>query len=283
MTPLPLLILLAPLQALAVAAEDREIVKVNGTPIRQSEVLERLWKRYGPETVEEMIDDLLLRQAAESRKVKAEPSEVEKRLAKVRSQFPDPKIFESQLQQSGMTLEKLKGEIAGQLSREKLVSAALKLGVKDEELKKAFDEHKEQLGVPAGVHLRHILVKTEGEAKEIVDKVKGGADFRALAKEKSLAPTAQLGGDYGVVSRGMLPEDIEAIAFQMKQDELRTLPSAKGWHVLQALEKRPAAPAEFGKVKDDLRDMLLQQKIRQALPDYLKELRQKAEIKTQGA
>ena len=37
---------------------DREIVKVNGTSIRQSEVFERLWQRHGNETVEEMIDEL---------------------------------------------------------------------------------------------------------------------------------------------------------------------------------------------------------------------------------
>ena len=263
----------------AAAQADKEVVKVNGTPIRQSEVMNRLWKRYGTETLEEMVDELLLRQDAQAKKVKAAPDEVNKRLERVRAQFPDPKILENQLEQAGSSMDKLKEDIGDQLVREKLIISRRRLSVKEGDLKKAFAEHRQQLGTPPGVHLRHILVKTESEAKDLLGKIKGGPGFIHLAREKFPAPTGKInGGDYGMVSKGMLPPEIEEVAFAMKLNEVRMLPSPNGFHILQTLEKRAAAPAEYEKVKKDLREMLLQQKIKQALPEYVQELRRKAEI-----
>jgi parvulin-like peptidyl-prolyl isomerase len=87
------------------------------------------------------------------------------------------------------------------------------------------------------------------------------------------------GGDYGFVARGMLPAEIDDIAFAMKTGEIRIVPGPRGFHVLQVLEKRPAKVAVFAEVKDDLRDMLLAEKIKKAAPEYLAELRHKADIK----
>jgi foldase protein PrsA len=284
MKPILSAVLLAALSLPLRAESDREVVKVNGAPIRQSEVMERLWKRYGPATLEEMVDELLLRQAAAALKIKADPAEVNRKLARIKEQFGDSASFEKQLAEAGTTLEKLKADISEQLVLSRLVIDLRKISVKDEEVKKAFDTHKEKLAAPAAVHLKHILVKTEPEAKDVVEKIKGGADFAKLAAEKSLAPTGKLkGGDYGFVSKGMLPPEIEELAFSMKAGELRTMPSAKGFHVFQALALRPAKPAKFSEVREELKDILLAEKIKAVLPAYLQELRRKADIQPQGA
>ncbi len=267
----------------AVAQADKEIVRVNGTPIRQAEVVERLWQRYGPGTLDEMIDEMLLRQAAKAAGVKAEPSEVERRVSRIKSQFGDPALFQTQLEQAGSSIEKLKADIADQVSIANLVMSARKIALSDAELRKAFETRKAKLATPPAVHLRHILVATPAEADLIMAQVKAGADFAKLAREKSLAPTGKLkGGDYGFVTKGLLPAEVDEIAFAMKKGELRTVRSPKGVHILQALERRAAKPAEFAKIKDDLRDLVLTERIKDALPGYLQELRQKADIKPQG-
>lgn len=267
----------------AAAQADRAIIKVNGTAILQSEVLERLWKRYGPAMVEEMVDEALLRQAASAQKIKADPDEVERRFSRIRSQFNDPATFEDQLKQSGSSVEMLKRDLADQMAQEKSVIKRGGLSVKDDELAQAFKTHFAKLGTPQTVHLLHMVVKTEAEAKDLVQKIKGGGDFRALAKEKSLATSGKInGGDYGFVARGMLPPEIEAIAFALKPKEVKLVPGQKGVHILQALEFKAAVPAEFAKVKDDLREILMAEKVKAALPGYLQELRKKAEIQPQG-
>lgn len=264
-------------------AEDRDVVKVNGTPIRQSEVMERLWKRYGPATLEEMVDELLLRQAAAKQNIKADPKQVARKLSRLKSELGGEGSFRKQLEENGTSEEKVKERIAEEIALTELVRRRAGVTVKDDEVKKAFDLHKEKLGSQPAVHLRHILVKTEPEANEIVSKVKAGDDFKKLAAERSLAPTGKLkGGDYGFITRGVLPPEIDDIAFAMRPGELRVLPTERGWHVLQAVAQREGRPAEFAKVKDDLRDLLLTEKVKAALPEYLQELRKAAAIEPQG-
>ncbi len=50
---------------------------------------------------------------------------------------------------------------------------------------KVYDDAVKSMSAEEEVHARHILVETEDEAKAIAEQIKGGADFAALAKEKS--------------------------------------------------------------------------------------------------
>jgi foldase protein PrsA len=276
-----LVLILAARAAAAPVGSDQVLVRVNSVPIRQSEVVERLLKRYGTQAVDEMIDELLLRQAAKSGGISADNAEIDRRLKKLQDQFGSRALFISQLEQAGSSIAKVKEDLADEIVRERLVVKAKGLSISDSELKKAFDENKDKLAHPESAHLRHILVATEAEAQDAVAKIKAGADFKALAREKSLAASGKAtGGDYGFISRGMLPAEIDDIAFTMKPGDIRVVPGPRGYHILQILDRRPAKPASFPEVKDDLREMLLAEKIKTAAPEYLAELRRKADIKT---
>ncbi|MFX6949841.1 peptidyl-prolyl cis-trans isomerase, partial [Acinetobacter baumannii] len=78
-----------------------------------------------------------------------------------------------------------------EIVRECLVAKEKSIAIGDDEIKKAFDENKDKLGSPEAVHLRHILVAKEDQAKALVEKIKGGADFKALALENSLAASGK--------------------------------------------------------------------------------------------
>ena len=265
-------------------AGDFDVVRVNGVAIRQSEVLDRLWKRYGSPTLEEMVDELLMRQAAAAKKITASNADIDRRFARLQAQFGTRELLVSQLEQAGTTVAKVKEDLADEIVRERLVTAEKGIKVGDDELKKAFEANKDKLGKPEAVHLRHILAKTEAEANELAAKVKAGADFQALAREKSLAASGKAaGGDYGFVSRGMLPAEIDEVAFSLKAGEIKIVPSPRGWHILQVVEQRAAQTAVFDEIKDDLREMLLAEKLKEASAPYLLELRRKADIKTSEA
>lgn len=280
---LPLL-LAARAAAAPASTSDREIVRVNGTPIRQSEVVDRLLKRHGPRMVDEMIDETLLHQAAKQKGIKANEAEVSRRLGKLQDQFGSRELFVSQLEQAGSSLSKVRQDLAEELVRENLVITARNVKVTDEEVKKAFAEHRDRLGQPEAVHLRHILVKTAAEAAELVAKIKAGADFTTLARTQSLAASGKAaGGDYGFVAKGMLPPEIDEVAFSLKPGEIKTVSGPRGQHVLQALETRPAKTAILEEVRADLREMLTAEKIKKEAPDYLQELRRKADIRSSEA
>jgi foldase protein PrsA len=278
-----LCVILLAAAASAAPAPDKVLVQVNGVPIRRSEVIDRVLQRYGAQALDEMIDETLLRQAAKDYGVKPDEKEVERRLDKLQAQFGSRALFLSQLEQAGSSVSKLKEQLADEVVRERLVIKAEKLSVDDADLKKAFEKNKDSLATPEAVHLRHILVKTKDEADGLVQQIKDGADFGTLAREHSLAASGKAaGGDYGFVGRGMLPDEIESIAFAMKPGEVREVSGPRGVHILQVLARRKPEPAVYSKVKDDLREMLMSQKIKAAAPQFLDGLRKKAKIQMLG-
>src|SRR5580704_17002498 len=84
---------------------------------------------------------------------------------------------------------------------EALLQDAGKAALTDDAMHKVYDEAVKQMGNEEEVHARHILVATEDEAKAIEDQLKKGADFAALAKEKSKDPGAADGGDLGYFTK----------------------------------------------------------------------------------
>ncbi|MFH1796515.1 MAG: peptidylprolyl isomerase [Pseudomonadota bacterium] len=149
--------------------------------------------------------------------------------------------------------------------------------VTDEMLKARYD--KEVAARPAAeeVRARHILVKTEEEAKEIIAKLDGGADFEALAKEKSSDPgSGANGGDLGFFAKGQMVPEFEAAAFALEPGSYTKTPvkSEFGFHVIKLEEKRTQPPVAFDQVKDQIRQLVF----RDVYFDAVKQLRAGATV-----
>ncbi len=92
---------------------------------------------------------------------------------------------------------------------------------------------------PAEIRVRHILVKTEKEADEIIAKLKKdgkNADFAAIAMEKSMCPSKEKGGDLGVFGKGAMVPEFEKAAFNLKTGEIGKVKTQFGWHVIERTE-----------------------------------------------
>ncbi len=86
------------------------------------------------------------------------------------------------------------------------------------------------------VHCAHILVKTENEAKEILEDLKTGESFSELAKEHSMCPSKRNGGDLGDFGRGQMVKEFEKAAFDLKKNETSgPVKTEFGWHIIKRL------------------------------------------------
>jgi len=89
--------------------------------------------------------------------------------------------------------------------------------------------------------IRHILVRSQEEAEEIVNKLSKGQSFERLAKLHSLdASSSQSGGDLGYVTRGTLVRELENAAYALQKGETSAIISTRfGYHLIQKIDQRP--------------------------------------------
>ncbi len=150
-----------------------------------------------------------------------------------------------------------------------------KAALTEEALQQTYDDAVKSMNGQEEARARHILVENEDEAKAIVDQLKGGADFAALAKEKSKDPGAADGGDLGYFTKDQMVPQFSEVAFKMYPGQLSNpVKTQFGWHVIKLEDKRTKQAPEFDKVKDQLEAYVA----RKAQTEYIAKLRQSAKI-----
>jgi peptidyl-prolyl cis-trans isomerase C len=135
--------------------------------------------------------------------------------------------------------------------------------VTDAEIKAKYDEYKKELG-DKEYNARHILVKTEAEAKDIIAQLGKGGDFAKIAKEKSLDPGSKdKGGDLGWFSPAAMVKPFSDAVVGLKKDSITTTPvqTQFGWHVIKLVDSRAAQVPPYEKVKDGLERSIQQSKL----------------------
>jgi parvulin-like peptidyl-prolyl isomerase len=91
--------------------------------------------------------------------------------------------------------------------------------------------------MPDKIHCAHILVKTETEAKTILERLNKGEKFANIAKQVSLCPSGKRGGDLGDFGRGVMVKEFETAAFALSKGETSKPVKTKfGFHVIKRLE-----------------------------------------------
>ncbi|WP_456383310.1 peptidylprolyl isomerase [Hydrogenimonas sp.] len=181
-------------------------------------------------------------------------------------------------------LEKLKKKLALDVWMKKELD---RIKVTDAEAKKAYEEHKNAFQRPESVHARHILVKTEAEAKAIIaelnktPKSKLKAKFEELAKSKSTGPSASRGGDLGTFGRKQMVKPFSDAAFALKAGEYTKKPvkTQFGYHVIYVEEKMPAQTIPFSEVKERIKQNLKMEKFKTKMQKLAQDLKAKAKIK----
>jgi len=170
------------------------------------------------------------------------------------------------------------------VSRARLITQALientleNSPVTDAEIKAVYDE--QYAGkTKQEFKARHILVRTEDEAKALIKQLDGGADFAQLAKEHSTGPSSSAGGDLGWFEKDMMVKPFADAVASMTNGTHSSSPikTQFGWHIILREDAKDLGAVELAQVKDDIISSLRTQKLR-ALINKLRE-NAKVEVK----
>lgn len=231
-------------QAAAKPAKDFVILEVDGDKIKNSEV-QLLWKTLFPEGQAPEFDRFDEKVRLNVLRGVASEHALYKR-AKADGLENNAKIKEM--------LERLKRKFITQEYMERQVNA----GVTDTAVKKEYDRRSGELKGKQEVHARHILVKTEDEAKAIKEQLDDDANFEKLAREKSEDKASGAnGGDLGYFQEGEMVEAFTKAAFALDKGEVSDpVKSEYGWHIIKVEDKRDAKLPPFEEMEAQIREEL---------------------------
>ncbi len=248
-----------PAEAPAAATDGSAIIAiVNGTDIKRDtlDAVIAMAKRSGmtDEQLDEkaLLEDLVATELARQEAKKSGLSEREDIQQKVEN-FADKLVLNTWMQEKANALD-----------------------ITDADLKAAYDQSIEKMP-KSEYKARHILVKTEDEAKAIIEELKTGKDFADLAKEKSTGPSAPTGGDLGWFKADSMVKPFSEAVLAMEPGKISTAPveTQFGWHVIQLEEKRDVKLPELDNMKPQLKRQLEQEK----MMAYMQDLRKGADVK----
>ena len=126
----------------------------------------------------------------------------------------------------------------------------------------------------------HILVETEEAALAVKEEIEGGAEFAAVAREKSTGPSGPNGGQLGWFGEGAMVPSFEAAVIALEVGEVSApVQTQFGWHVIilneTRVQERPTLEDVRAELEDGLRSTALEARI--------EELTAEAEIDQTGA
>jgi len=152
--------------------------------------------------------------------------------------------------------------------------------VSDAEIQAAYEKQYGQ-GERREYKARHILLKTEDEAKAVIAELDKGADFAKLAREKSTGPSGRMGGDLGWFSPDSMVKPFAEAVAKLKDGEYSKTPvqTRFGWHVILREKSRTLPQPKLADVKDELVKQIRARK----LTEYLRSLRDKMHIEVLGS
>jgi parvulin-like peptidyl-prolyl isomerase len=267
----------------AVPTAGKPAAVVNGEPVTTTEVasivelvIKQRFKTGVPtdvqrrdiwiEVVNMFVEDTLFRQFLNKTGVQVAQSDVDKQFANLKTGIAQQgKTMEQFYQETGQSEVQIKTSIINMLRWAEHV----KTKIKEEDVKRYYAENKEFFD-KVTVRVSHILLRVPPTAPEAerqaarqrlaalrAEIVAGKIDFAEAAKKNSQCSSAPAGGEIGFIPRKMLVDETFAkAAFALKVGEVSDVVQTEaGLHLIKVLERKPGEPSEFDKVKDDVREI----------------------------
>jgi peptidyl-prolyl cis-trans isomerase C len=166
------------------------------------------------------------------------------------------------------------------LIQQAYVEQVIKAAESEDQLKARYQKFVQDKPAREEVHARHILVKTEAEAKSVIAQLDKGADFATLAKKYSTDPGSASGGDLGYFGHDDMVPAFAAAAFALPVGQYTKTPvkTEFGWHVILVEDRRVKQPPSFDEAREQMRHLAA----RDIIEAKLKELRSAAKVETFG-
>jgi parvulin-like peptidyl-prolyl isomerase len=237
---------------------------------------------YRARILDSLVQIQLIKAAAAKAGISVSDTQVNAQMKTLETQYGGKTGLDNAMKQAGVSSDQLKENLRSRM----LVDALSKKvaptpAVTDAQIADFYAKNKTMFADQEQVHARHILFTTadKATADKVLAQLKAGGDFAALAKQYSKDPgSAAKGGDLGWASPTTYVQPFADAVKTMSKNEIRMVESTFGWHIIQLLDRKPAADKTLVQVKDQVKQLLQQQEQSKLFQTYLDKLKKDAKI-----
>ena len=285
------------------------VARVNGVDISKGELetaLGELEARAGQSVPAEqrdrvvrgVLDQLvaykLLLQESAARSMAVPDTDVDARVAQIRSQFPTEQAFTETLEQRKMTPAGLRTDVRQGMQIDRMIDAEVSTrgAVTAEQVNDFYTKNPTEFQRGERIRASHILIRVaesadaaakdqaRAKAADVLKEAKAGKDFAALAKEHSQDPgSAPSGGDLGYFERGQMVGPFEQVAFSLTPGQTSDLVETQfGYHVIQVVDKQVARTVPLAEVRTQIEEFLQGQNRERETQSFIDQLKAKGKV-----
>ena len=289
--------------------DDDVMARVNGTTIYRKDVKDVVQgillmqdTQPDPAAITKLADDALdslialelLYQESQARGLVVSDADVEAEIKRSKGQFPDAQTFQAALKERGMTEKDLRNDTRKTMAVNRLLEGTVwkDVTVSPEQVKSFYESNKEDFKHPAQIRVSHILVRVSENASvaeraaakkraaALLDQLKGGADFAALAhKESADTSSAAHGGDIGFIARGEMEDSFEKQAFALAPGQVSDIViTPYGFDIIKVTDQRGPGYTALPEVQERIHTVLEKFEHQKRQADFVAQLRQKAKV-----
>jgi peptidyl-prolyl cis-trans isomerase SurA len=307
----------SPLKVIAKSAEivDRIVAVVNDDVITLTELntlikpyIEKIRTLgYSPEKEKQLIfkvresmlnrliDEKIEDQEIKRAKIEISDEQIDSTLERIKeTNFYTDEDLRAGLAKDGLTMKEYRKRIKDQILRTRLVNLNVKskIVITKEDIKAYYEKHLDNYGGKKKYHLRNIIMtvpsladsgkKLEIKAKmdEILEKLKAGQSFEALAKKYSESPAASDGGDLGVFEFDSLSPKLQKAIKDIKPGGFTPVLDTDQGYQIFSLEEIVNAPGKsLESVSPEIERILYEESVERKYQTWIEGLRKQAVIK----
>lgn len=244
--------------------------------------------------LDQLIGYRLLLQESAARKIAVSDTDLDARVAQVRTQFSSEQAFQQTLDQRKMTLASLRAEVREGMQIDTMLEAgmAAKAAVTPEQITQFYQQNASEFQESERVRASHILIRVPenadaaakeqalARAAELLKEVKAGGDFAALARQHSQDPgSAVNGGDLGYFERGQMVGPFEETAFSLAPAQSSDLVETTfGYHIIKVADRQPSRTVPLAEVSPKIWEYLEAQDREQQTDAFVAALKAKGAV-----
>ncbi len=225
-------------------------------------VLEKHQDQYRNQLAEQLICHYLIMEYGKEKGIAIPERELQSALNDIRREYGEDAFREALLREY-VDFDQWKDQFGEQLLVNRILEKVSENIVPPtcREIEQYFENNPDEFRCPRMVRFRQIVTTTKGEAGSLLKRIQNGEDMGELAREYSIAPEANNGGEVGWIARDHLEESMGKVLFSMPQGKLSpVVETPYGYHIFRVLSIRPDTVKELPDVIQQIETRLFHQK-----------------------